>query len=173
MRNVCLPATRYHHSTKVYFPHLLPPLLRSLIHLTSLPPSSPQPTIIISSKIRSLPKENPFWSAFGLWFSYEPVLYRRCRHSPSSQHGDGNYGSDCLLSNTHSNGDSETDWARYHASSSTYVFVARRKSTSLGWSVPEGDKDLLEGVGACGDQRRKGDDAFELMQLMSIADNED
>ena len=44
---------------------------------------------------------------------------------------------------------------------------------SLGWSVPEGDKDLLEGVGACGDQRGKGDDAFELMQLMSIADNED
>ena len=44
---------------------------------------------------------------------------------------------------------------------------------SLGWSVPEDDKDLLEGVGAHENQRQKADDTFELMLLMDLADNED
>jgi len=159
---------------KVYFPHLLAPLLRSLIHLTSLPPSSSQPSIVVSYRIRSLPKEIPFWSAFGLWFSYEPVLYRRYRQSPlSSRQGSGEYGGDLPPLTIHSNKDSEAEWDRYHAPSSTYIFIAHRKSTSLDWCVPEGDKDLLEGVGAYGNQRRKGDDAFELMLLMSVVDNED
>ena len=160
--------------SKVYFPHLLAPLLRSLIHLTSLPTSSPQPTIILSYRIRSLPKEIPFWSAFGLWFSYEPLLYRRYHQSLLSSHqGNGNYESDRPLLNTHSNGDLKTEWSRYHTPSSTYVFIAHRRSTSIGWSIPEDDKDLLEGVGAYGDQRRKGDDAFELMMLMSLVDDGD
>ena len=153
---------------------MLAPLLRSLIHLTSLPPSSPQPGIIISYRIRSLPKECPFWLAFGLWFSYEPVLYRPYRQSLLSSHQlNGNYESDRPPSNTHSNEDLEAQWARYNALSSTYVFVAHRKSASIGWSVPEDDKDLLEGIGAYGDRRQKGDDAFELMLLMSLVDNED
>ena len=162
------------HFAKVYFPDLLAPLLRSLIHFTSLPPSSPQPTIIISYRIRSLPKEIPFWSAFGLWFSYHPVLYRRCQHSllPSHQEN-ANYESAHPPLNTHSNEGPETDWARYHAPSSTYIFIAHRKNTSLDWSVPEGDRDLLEGVGAYGDRRRKGDDAFELMLLMDMTGNDD
>ncbi|THU75270.1 hypothetical protein K435DRAFT_881209, partial [Dendrothele bispora CBS 962.96] len=49
----------------------------------SNPNSNPYPyyqdqdlQIIISYKIRSLSKETPFWSAFGLWFSFEPVLVR-------------------------------------------------------------------------------------------------
>ena len=161
-------------SSKVYFPHLLAPLLRSLIHLTSLPPSSPQPTIIMSYKIRSLPKETPFWSAFGLWFAYEPVLYRCRRHAPlPSTRGNGDYESDRLPLTTHPNEDPGTGWARYHAPSSSYIFTAHRKNVSLDWSIPEGDKDLLEGVGAYDDQRRKGDDAFDLMLLMSIANGED
>jgi hypothetical protein len=159
---------------KVYFPHLLAPLLRTLIHLTSLAPSSPQPGIIISYRIRSLPKEIPFWSAFGLWFSYEPVLYRRDRRPPlPSLQGSAGYESDHPLLNNHSNGDPEAKWARFHSPSSTYIFIARRKSSSLRWSVPGDDKDLLEGVGACGNQRQKGDDAFELMLLMDLLNNED
>lgn len=172
MKNVGLPVI--FRLAKVYFPDLLAPLLRSLIHLTSLPPSSPQPTIIVSYRIRSLPKEIPFWSAFGLWFSYGPVLYRRSQHPllPSHQEN-GDYGSDRPPSNTHSEVEPEADWARYHASSSTYIFIAHRKNISLGWSVPEGDRDLLEGVGAYGDRRRTGDDAFELMLLMDMVGNED
>ncbi|KAF9645985.1 hypothetical protein BDM02DRAFT_379059 [Thelephora ganbajun] len=161
-------------SDLVYFPHLLAPLLRSLIHLTSLPSSSPQPTIIVSYRIRSLPKETPFWAAFGLWFSYEPVLYRRRHQFPLPSHPEnGDYRTDRPPLNADSNKAPEAVWARYHTPSSTYVFVARRKSISLGWSVPDDDKNLLEGVGAYNDQRQKGDDAFELMLLMSLVDNED
>jgi len=159
---------------KVYFPHLLAPLLRTLIHLTSLPPSSPQPIIIISYRIRSLPKEIPFWSAFGLWFSYEPVLYRRYRPSPlASLREDEDPGGDRPPLNVHSNGGPEARWARYHTPSSTYVFIARRKTVSLGWSVSGDDNDLLGGVGAYGNQRQKGDDTFELMLLMDLLDGED
>jgi len=102
------------------------------------------------------------------------VLYRRDRQSLLSSHQlNSNYESDRPPSNTHSDDDPGAEWARYNAPSSTYVFVARRRSISIGWSVPEDDKDLLEGVGAYGNQRRKGDDAFELMLLMSLVDNED
>jgi len=161
-------------SDLVYFPHLLAPLLRTLIHLTSLPPSSPQPIIIISYRIRSLPKEIPFWSAFGLWFSYEPVLYRRYRPSPlASLREDEDHGGDRPPLNVHSNGGPEARWARYHTPSSTYVFIARRKTVSLGWSVSGDDNDLLGGVGAYGNQRQKGDDTFELMLLMDLLDGED
>ncbi|KAF9779000.1 putative methyltransferase-domain-containing protein [Thelephora terrestris] len=161
-------------SDLVYFPHLLAPLLRTLIHLTSAPPSSSQPSIIISYRIRSLPKELLFWSAFGLWFSYGPVLYRRDCQSPLQSHqGGAGYESDRPPLNDHTNGGPETEWARYHAPSSTYIFIARRKTVSLGWSVPEDDKDLLEGVGAHENQRQKADDTFELMLLMDLADNED
>ena len=165
----------YRSFTQIYFPHLLAPLLRSLIHLTSLPPSSPQPSIIISYRIRSLPKETPFWSAFGLWFSYEPVLYRRYgpRQSPlPSPRARGDCEKGHFPLNTHSTEDPEEEWTRYHAPSSTYIFVARRKSISLGWNVPEDDRDLLGGVGAHGDQRQKGDDAFDLMLLMNLVDIE-
>ena len=85
----------------------------------------------------------------------------------------GNYESDRPPSNIHSDEDPEAEWARYDAPSSTYIFVAHRKSISIGWSVPEDDKDLLGGVGADGDQRQKGDDTFELMLLMNLVDNED
>ena len=158
---------------KVYFPHLLAPLLRTLIHLTSAPPSSSRPSIIISYRIRSLPKEIPFWSAFGLWFSYEPVLYRGDYQSPLPPHRENtNYEKDRPPLNAHSNGDPETGWSRFHAPSSTYIFIARRKNGSLGWTVPEDDKDLLEGVGAHDNQRREGDDTFELILLMDLADDE-
>ncbi|KAH9041670.1 hypothetical protein EDB85DRAFT_1842180, partial [Lactarius pseudohatsudake] len=50
----------------VYFP-----LLRTLLHLTAA-----DPRVVISYKIRSLTKEMAFWSAFGLWFTFAPVLMR-------------------------------------------------------------------------------------------------
>ncbi|KAF9000663.1 hypothetical protein BDQ17DRAFT_1391209 [Cyathus striatus] len=71
------PLTHIICSDLVYFPELLGPLLRTLIHLTSSNCdrhrcASP-PTIVISYKIRSLLKETPFWSAFGLWFDWYHV----------------------------------------------------------------------------------------------------
>jgi hypothetical protein len=101
------------------------------------------------------------------------VLYRRCQSLLSSHQLNGNYESDRLSSNTDLDDGPEADWARYDAPSSTYIFVAHRRNISIDWSVPEDDKDLLEGVGARGDQRRKGDDTFDLMLLMSLVVNED
>jgi hypothetical protein len=130
----------------VYFPELLAPLLRSLLHLTT--PASPTALtqVVISYKIRSLSKETAFWSAFGLWFTFVPVLVRK--HSEGSR------------------------WERFGASGDgeVFVFVAQRKPESFFWTVPEDDVALLEGVGARGTQERKGDDAFELLLLMNVDD---
>ncbi|KAH8101007.1 putative methyltransferase-domain-containing protein [Cristinia sonorae] len=139
-------------SDLVYFPELLAPLLRTLLHLTSplfVPQHAPQPKVIISYKIRSLAKETPFWSAFGLWFTYEPVL-EKCK-VPSDQNYLG-------------------EWRRFGTSfgSDMFIFVARRRPESLEWSVPETDGELLEGVGAWGSNSRKGDGTFESLLLMSV-----
>jgi len=98
-------------------------------------------------------------------------LYRRY-HQPSNQENP-DYESDRPSFDIHSNEDPEIEWARYNASSSTYIFLARRKGVSLDWNVPDDDNDLLEGVGANGNQRQKGDDTFELMLLMDMADGGD
>jgi len=139
----------------VYFPELLAPLLRSLLHLTA--PSATwqaasSPQVVLSYKIRSLSKETPFWSAFGLWFTFVPVLAR---------------------------GRSEKDgrWERFDAGGGggdgeVFLFVARRRAESFSWMVPEDDGGLLEGVGARGTQERKGDDGFEVLLLMNVEENE-
>ena len=57
----------------MYFPELLAPLLRTLLHLTA---TATPPRIVISYKIRSLTEEVAFWSAFGLWFTFAPILVR-------------------------------------------------------------------------------------------------
>ncbi|PFH53153.1 hypothetical protein AMATHDRAFT_138336 [Amanita thiersii Skay4041] len=138
-------------SDLVYFPDLLAPLLRSLIHLTSPPftlfsgPTYESPHVVISYKIRSLSKESPFWSAFGLWFTFAPVLSR----------------------NKSTNG----PWYRFGASqsdASIFIFIAHRRPESLHWLVPLDDSDLLNGVGAQGNPTRKNDDTFESLLLMSM-----
>ncbi|KAJ7761957.1 putative methyltransferase-domain-containing protein [Mycena maculata] len=110
-------------SDLVYFPELLAPLLRSLIQLSS-PPFVVEPSdvrVIISYKIRSLAKETPFWSAFGLWFEFTPVLVQKTdlRH----------------VSPLHRLGSDLED--------PTFVFVARRREQSFHWNVPPNDEDLM------------------------------
>ena len=131
----------------MYFPELLAPLLRSLLHLTApsaaaLPAASPQ--VVLSYKIRSLSKEAPFWSAFGLWFAFAPVLVRARSENGSA-------------------------WRRFDAcgDGEVFLFVARRRSESF-WIVPEDDVALLDGVGARGTEERKSDDGFELLLLMNM-----
>ncbi|KAJ7067137.1 putative methyltransferase-domain-containing protein, partial [Mycena amicta] len=128
-------------SDLVYFPLLLAPLLRSLIQLTS--PSFGDPQVIISYRIRSLAKETPFWSAFGLWFDFAPVLVQDTEN---------------------------TSWRRFGAElpDPTFVFVAHRRKESFNWTVPASDADLLTGVFAQGSQMPKGDDTFETLLLMSL-----
>lgn len=145
--------------SQVYFPELLAPLLRSLIHLTSPPfvnasgdRCTPQPKIVISYKIRSLAKETAFWSAFGLWFLFEPVLEKY--EMPAADDG----------RNT------SAEWRRFGASfgGDMLVFVAHRRVESLLWDLPDDDEELLGGVGAWGSGSRKGDGAFESLLLMSV-----
>ncbi|KAH9944824.1 hypothetical protein B0H21DRAFT_439503 [Amylocystis lapponica] len=138
-------------SDLVYFPALLAPLLRTLLHLTAPPfvaPGAPA-QLVLSYRTRSLAKEQPFWAAFGLWFEFAPVL---CRAREGSDRG-GEWG----------------PWGRFApGDEETFVFVARRRPESAAWAVPDGDQDLLNGVGAWGTPAGKADDAFEAMLLMGL-----
>ncbi|KIY62027.1 hypothetical protein CYLTODRAFT_362083 [Cylindrobasidium torrendii FP15055 ss-10] len=127
-------------SDLVYFPELLSPLLRTLLHLTD---AFPLTRVTISYRIRSLSKEAPFWSAFGLWFDFAPVLYRT---GPKDE------------------------WTRFGETfdDPTYVFVARRKPESMCWRLPMADRDLLAGVGAGGTDAHKGDDTFDTLLMMAL-----
>ncbi|TFY64250.1 hypothetical protein EVJ58_g2736 [Rhodofomes roseus] len=141
-------------SDLVYFPALLAPLLRTLLHLTSEPivaHSQPSPRIIVSYKIRSLAKETSFWGAFGLWFTFAPVLARR-RASGDGERNEGR-------------------WDRFipvPGQDETFVFIGHRRPESRIWSIPEDDEGLLGGVGAWGTMDHKVDDTFETMLLMSL-----
>ncbi|KAF8968054.1 hypothetical protein BDZ97DRAFT_1903028 [Flammula alnicola] len=146
------PLTHIICSDLVYFPELLGPLLRSLLHLSSPPfislpcdgPIRRDPTIYISYKIRSLAKETPFWSAFGLWFDFSPVLMKE-------KSGKG-------------------EWKRFGTDfdDTTFLFVAHRRPQSYKWKIPPLDDDLLGGVGSYGTDTRKGDDTFENLLLMLV-----
>jgi len=125
-------------SDLVYFPELLGPLLRTLLHLTTTPDP---PLVVMSYKIRSLPKETPFWSAFGLWFAYTPAL-------------------ECSKSGT--------EWKRFGSDADSFVFCATRRPESQAWVMPEDNAALLGGEGARGTAKRKGDDTFEIMLFMGL-----
>ncbi|KAF8071807.1 putative methyltransferase-domain-containing protein [Lyophyllum atratum] len=138
-------------SDLVYFPELLAPLLRSLLQVTSPPFSSINGgvTVVISYKLRSLSKETPFWSAFGLWFSFEPVLIK------DASSGDGS-------------------WQRFGTSSedTMFILIAHRRGDSYTWNIPADDADLLAGRGALGNDSAKADDTFETLLFMAMDDSE-
>ncbi|TFK49931.1 hypothetical protein OE88DRAFT_1736236 [Heliocybe sulcata] len=144
--------TRIICSDLVYFPELLAPLLRSLIQLSSTPfvPASTahQLDIVISYRIRSLSKETPFWNAFGVWFTFYPVMVR-------SRTAD----------------DSGT-WRRFGSSAAedrSFVFSARRRPESFSWAIPESDSDLMNGVGT----PWSSDAQFETLLLTAFDDDEE
>lgn len=56
-------------SDLVYFPELYPLLLKTLLWLSS----GKEKEMLISYKIRSLVREEPFWSALGRWFELTPL----------------------------------------------------------------------------------------------------
>ncbi|KAF8607306.1 hypothetical protein BDV93DRAFT_468036 [Ceratobasidium sp. AG-I] len=135
-------------SDLVYFPHLYPPLLRTLLALTSPPfcnpPSSPE--VIIGYKVRSLTKETPFWQVFGTWFAFEPVLARQTEN-------------DRKVTN---------EWDRFGRTSDIYIFVAKRRPESFRWDVPTQDSQLMNGYGPTPPTL---DDTFESLLLLGIAED--
>lgn len=142
----------------MYFPELLAPLLRSLLHLTSPPLVNPSdanpPIVIISYKIRSLVKETPFWSAFGLWFKFTPVLSRRK-----------------LPMNGNPPPNVADEWVKFSPGSKDdemFVLIATRRPESFSWTIPDGDQALLTGIGAYGSNSAKSDEQFEQLLLMGM-----
>ncbi|KAF9068963.1 putative methyltransferase-domain-containing protein [Rhodocollybia butyracea] len=133
---------------QVYFPDLLAPLLRTLIELSSPPFADPDLKVVISYKIRSLSKETPFWSAFGLWFTFEPVLV--CETTADKSAPRERFGSTF--------------------EGPMFIFIARRRPESLGWTVPRRDEYLLAGFGAYGKMQPRADETFESLLFMSMAD---
>lgn len=111
--------------------------------------------VVISYKIRRLVKESPFWSAFGLWFDFKPVL---AKVRP-------------ILNVSHDGEEvEEVDWHRFRGDvdDDMFIFIAHRRSESLSWKVAMKDHDLLNGVYARGSSERKGDDTFENLLLLSL-----
>ncbi|TFK93684.1 hypothetical protein K466DRAFT_478202 [Polyporus arcularius HHB13444] len=147
-------------SDLIYFPALLAPLLRSLLHLTSLPDTAGgvwnSPSVIISYKVRSLAKETPFWNAFGLWFEFAPVLVRR-RKPP----GDA-------LADTPVREESWERFAPGDVADEMFVLVATRRMESRKWRIPKEDAALLSGEGAYDTDVPKADDQFEQLLLMRM-----
>jgi len=101
--------------------------------------------VVISYKLRSLSKESAFWSAFGLWFTFKPVLIK------DTSYGDGR-------------------WQRFGASSedTMFIFIAHRRAESYDWNIPTHDSDLLAGRGAMGNDSAKADDTFETLLFMAL-----
>lgn len=162
-------------SDLVYFPELFAPLLRTLIHLTSFPCTAAMngvyPKLVISYKIRSLQKEAPFWAAFGLWFTFRPVLFRRGRLtrtlSPSVVVDGHSLREDVKAEPWMPFSDTDPD-----APDRTFVFFAYRRPESLSWEIPQSDQDLINGVGARGTSFRKADDTFETLLFMVMEHTE-
>lgn len=124
--------------------------------------------MVISYKIRSLAKETPFWSAFGLWFTFRPVL--ACQRRPpedelSSAVQHVHYDRVSAGSQTF-----DTPWSRFRSADDgdLFIFVASRRPESYTWDVPRSDDELLGGVGAWGTPARKSDDTFESLLLMGM-----
>lgn len=149
-------------SDLVYFPELLPLLLRSIISLSgygltpadegdSRTTSSKGPELIISYKIRSLTKEQPFWSALGSWFDLQAV---DCRP---------------ILTENAAADDAEEEWHRFGSTGQDYgasadsdqelfVFVGHRRRDTIGCVAPESDADLMHGkrLRSCPGSEEKG-----------------
>ncbi|KAG5647017.1 hypothetical protein DXG03_001742 [Asterophora parasitica] len=142
-------------SDLVYFPDLLAPLLRSLLQVTSPPFSTihsvtnPGATVAIAYKVRSQTKETPFWAAFGLWFTFKPVLVKETSSG-------------------------KVGWQRLGSSSEDvmFIFVAHRRPESYAWKIPVEDMDLLAGRGARGTDTAKADDTFEILLFMALESDE-
>ncbi|PVF93362.1 hypothetical protein CPB86DRAFT_112893 [Serendipita vermifera] len=163
---------------RVYFPHLLAPLLRTLIQLTSpgfISDDSPRASIIISYRVRSLEKETPFWQAFGVWFRFRPVLAKR-RVRPGNSRSNQTAATLSAIGQTEQtgeeteemmkgDGESGEGWRRvgWDESALSFLFIATRKPETMDWKCPDDDHELLH---SRHHPAASGDDTFESLLLL-------
>ena len=156
------PLTHILCSDLVYFSELLPPLLRSIILLSEHGvDSNDGPELIISYKIRSLTKEQPFWSALDSWFDFRAVDCRTISRSDDSIGTDDN--ADSGPSDWHRYGSEGADYgASVDADQELFVFVGRRRVNTMGCLAPDSDADLMQGKRLRPRRDADGQDSFEL-----------
>lgn len=166
-------------SDLVYFPHLLAPLLRSLIDLTGVSGTERgeggSPKVIIGYRVRSLVKEEAFWRAFAAWFTFEPVLCRRTMPANADNEQDWrSFGTRASDRATDAKAASLAKEDEEGEDAPSFVFVAARKSETLDWQAPSEDALLMGGwmdrKGADAPERKLGQgmDAFELLLFNAL-----
>lgn len=163
------PLTHILCSDLVYFPELLPPLLRSIISLSSYGLSNADadssqtrgPELIISYKIRSLTKEQPFWSALGSWFDFQTV---DCRSIPRNQANSDSAEDDVQMAWHRFGSQGQDCGASADADQELFVFVGHRRKETFGCLAPESNADLMQGkrLRRRKEQGEDGEDRFEL-----------
>ncbi|SGZ01630.1 BQ5605_C033g11157 [Microbotryum silenes-dioicae] len=153
-------------SDLIYFPFLYPGLLRTLIWLTqprkkgfrkdatdTSRKEQDAPQVVLGYKIRSLPREEPFWKAFGIWFDFRPVYYRPV--PTSAQDPNTTFPSPAA---------DEDHWHRFGETSEgqnqLFIFVCTRRPKTYTWDVPKEDEALMNGLGS--------DDQFETLLLLGM-----
>ena len=149
-------------SDLVYFPELLAPLLRTLLDITR---QAPEAEVIMGYKVRSLTKEQPFWTAFGAWFDFAPVLCTEHAHNKVTFVPFGSRAAH--LAHTvpaDADGCPLDDY---------FLLVAHRKAATLAWAPPASDAQLLAGCYDTGHDiiSGQGTDAFEWMLMCRAADS--
>lgn len=136
------PPTHILCSDLIYFPELLAPLLRTLIDLTD---NAPTAEVLLSYKIRSLTKEQPFWCGFCAWFELTVVDYAREPRAPMQPFGTqachfGAYPPPCAP-----DGQLLDEY---------FLFVAHRRPESHRWESPTSDAAMLQGQYVCDGQMK-------------------
>lgn len=152
-------------SDLVYFPELLSPLLRTLLQLTTTDQSTTTTKVIISYKIRSLPKEEPFWRSFGAWFDFAPVLISQSNQSDFGRRF-GTKKSDMYPFNQ-----APIHLQDQDAGDDVFIFVATRRPETLSCEPVSDDGKLMEGFMRSKDGKEvqgKGIDEFELILMASL-----
>lgn len=146
-------------SDLVYFPELLAPLLSTLLDITDQVPDAP---VLIAYKIRSLTKEQPFWTALGVWFDFTWV---QCAAPGASMQRFGSHASHFVHPPPcNHDGVPQDDF---------FLFVAHRLPHTLAWTRPQNAAHLLSGMHV--DHGRlvtaEGTDKFEWMMLSAASDS--
>lgn len=153
------PLTHILCSDLVYFPELLAPLLNTLLDLTN---EAPHAEVVIAYKIRSLAKEQPFWTALGAWFD---LAWTQCTIPLQAPAPFGTRA-------THFVHPPPCD-AHGTPLDDYLLLIAHRKPHTLAWERPKNASALLSGMYIVHGEHvhGSGTDTFEWIMLSAASDS--